>query len=249
MSELKQKQVIAGIDDATKCPCIGSLFVSGVTATPHMIRKWKSMGVKDSKLIARPKREKLAKIIMDTAVSYQIAEVTPGQMADTSLNLNDWEMLTALSIIDRLKGNMLKIYIDNWEVSKAHFFRRMEILIREGSQKLIIEKGFELDCLRLKNLRLIPKHRADELHVIVGAASILSKVSSDAQYDVYRRQYGDFGSGSPGDPKTRHFIWKHRHDPLPIIRITWRTYKDISRLKRIEDDRICGRAKNKSLEP
>lgn len=48
--------LIAGIDDATKCPCIGSIFLAGVVADEQTIEEWKKLGVKDSKLVA-PKKE------------------------------------------------------------------------------------------------------------------------------------------------------------------------------------------------
>jgi ribonuclease HII len=80
------------------------------------------------------------------------------------------------------------------------------------------------------------EHRADENHVVVGAASILSKVHSDRQYDEYRKIYGDFGSGSPGDPKTRLYVWTHRENPPPIVRRSWNTYKYLSTLEDIEQD-------------
>lgn len=85
-------------------------------------------------------------------------------------------------------------------------------------------------------MQLFPEHYADENHIIVGAASIIAKTSSDAQYRKYKRKYGDFGSGSPADPKTRLFVWQHRDNPLPIIRTSWNTFKTLSVLDSIEDD-------------
>lgn len=69
MVKSKKFEVSAGIDDATKCPCIGSIFVSGVVADKKTIAYWKKIGVKDSKLIAAKKRNKLATIIKKTVSS------------------------------------------------------------------------------------------------------------------------------------------------------------------------------------
>lgn len=49
------KEKIAGIDDATKCPCIGSIFVSGVVADKDTLQEWRKAGVKDSKLLSAKK--------------------------------------------------------------------------------------------------------------------------------------------------------------------------------------------------
>ena len=44
----------------------------------------------------------------------------------------------------------------------------------------------------------------------------------------------------PGDPKTRLFVWQHRHNPPPIIRKSWNTFAMLAPLERIEDDPIYG---------
>lgn len=51
-SNTNYTSLIAGVDDATKCPCIGSIFIAGVTANAETIAHWHKIGVKDSKLIA-----------------------------------------------------------------------------------------------------------------------------------------------------------------------------------------------------
>lgn len=238
---------IAGIDDTTKCPCIGSIIIAGVVASNSVIDIWKNLGVKDSKLIAAKKRQKLAKIIKETAQAFVLMELTPAMIDDKSLNLNDWEMLTVLTIVKKLqrKAAFKKVFIDNWEVSEKLFRQRAKALTGRLQKELISEKGFNLKRKDFKLMDLIPEHFADENHIIVGAASILAKVASDAQYRKYKRQYGDFGSGSPGDPKTRLFVWEHRNNPPPIIRTSWNTFKTLAVLDNIEDDEIYGRVKNK----
>ena len=226
-------QFIAGIDDATKCPCIGSIFVAGVTAEKNVISQWKKLGVKDSKLITPKKRVKLSHIIKKTSESFVVREITPEKIDDKSLNLNDWEMVTVLEIITFLQKNIKsqRIYIDNWEVNAQRFFERMDKFspcFKEDHEDLII----------------IPEHQADEKYTVVGAASILAKTASDQQYQNYKKKYGDFGSGSPSDPKTRSFVWKHRKNPPRIIRTSWHTYRYLSTLDKIEDD-IVSKLKKK----
>jgi ribonuclease HII len=239
------KKIITGIDDATKCPCIGSIFIAGVSADQNIIDEWQRIGVKDSKVITPKKRERLAKIIKQTALAFDIRQITPAQMTDLTFNLNDWEMLRCLQILNKLnkKNNINEVYIDNWEVSYEIFVSRFQSLNKRKNN--IKNKKIRLNFANLKRIKFIPEHRADQNYTIVGAASILAKTASDKQYRYYKKQYGDFGSGSPADPQTRRFVWQHRKKPLPIIRTTWLTYKNISQLKNINDDIIIAKNKTK----
>lgn len=243
--------LIAGIDDATKCPCIGSIFVAGVLADKKTIAKWKKLGIKDSKLIASKKRSKLEKIIKETALSYTIHQITPSMIDDKSFNLNEWEMLTVFKIVMDLQQNYTlgDVHVDNWEVTEKCFQERFFKLLEDDSLKKCYEKNIHLDKQQLFSTYFLPEHRADELYTIVGAASILAKTASDFQYQEFKKQYGDFGSGSPADPKTRFFVWQNRLDPLPIIRTSWNTFKTLVKLENIDEDPIYIRSmKKKSIE-
>lgn len=232
-------QMIAGIDDATKCPCIGSIFLAGAVADETTIHSWQEIGVKDSKLIARKKREELAGIIKATSRAYHVDQITPSMIDDKSFNLNEWEMLIVFRIIEALSiCEPQHIYIDNWETSQIGFNKRYQFLMSDAAQFRRAEKNIILQPSLLAQAPVIAEHRADENYTIVGAASILAKTASDEQYDHYKKEYGDFGSGSPADPKTRHFVWQHRHNPPPLIRTSWHTYKTLSLLSRIEDDHL-----------
>lgn len=227
------RKIVAGIDDATKCPCIGSIFMAGVAADAETVRQWMSSGVKDSKCVAPRKREKLAGMIKKTASSCVIREIPPAMIDDKGVfNLNDWEMFMTLKIIQQLKkkADIAQVFIDNWEVSRGRFFERLERFLDRKRMRVTVQ-----------DIEFIPEHHADEKYTIVGAASILAKTASDRQYRRYRKQYGNFGSGSPGDPTTRFFVWKHRKNPLPIIRVSWQTYKHLSKLESIEEDFIVSK--------
>lgn len=233
-------KILAGIDDATKCPCIGSIFVAGVTADEETIKEWKRLGVKDSKLIARKKRDKLAAVIKQTALAISIQQLTPAMIDDKRYNLNEWEMFTFFHIVNELyESTPQAIYVDNWETSEKKFRERYHALLNSTT----LPNQIFFDKNTLANVHVIPEHRADKTYTIVGAASILAKQSSDQQYESYKEIYGDFGSGSPGDPKTRLFVWQHRLNPPPIVRTSWNTYKTLAPLARIEDDYFYSRSR------
>lgn len=235
----------AGIDDATKCPVIGSIFVSGVVAKPQTIGRWKRLGVKDSKLITSKKRRRLAENIKGEALAFATAPITPSMIDDKIFNLNEWELIVSMQIVQ----NLLKDYpfehirLDNWEVSDFEFRRKFKILTTSKRfQKKLFKKSIELDFNRISQVRLMPEHKSDENYIVVGAASILSKTASEDEYEIIKSNYGDFGSGSPGDPRTRKFVHKYK-DILPpeVIRTSWKTFKHICKLDDIYDDFIVGK--------
>ncbi|MBD3234857.1 MAG: ribonuclease HII [candidate division Zixibacteria bacterium] len=231
-------ELFAGIDDATKCPCIGSIFIAGVVADERLLKLWKDKGVKDSKLLSRKKRDELDRLIRQSAPETTIRHIPPHEIDDKSLNLNSWEMVAFLKLLRNLyrKQPFAKAIVDNWEVSAELFFKRLELLTGKDMIPLLLEKGISIPKRLHRSIKIYPEHQADENHVVVGAASILARAASDRQYDRYRKTYGDFGSGSPGDPKTRMYVWNNRHNPTPIIRQSWNTFKTLSRLESIEDD-------------
>ncbi len=232
------KRLIAGIDDATKCPCIGSIFIAGVVADESLIALWHKSGIKDSKLLTRKKRDDLEPLIKKTAKAFSVRQIPPSEIDNKSFNLNSWEMVAFLKILKNLYRNHIfaEVIVDNWEVSRELFFQRLEKLT-DSSMIPLLQKNKLLIPKRLhRRFEIIPEHRADENHTIVGAASILARAASDRQYDRYRKLYGDFGSGSPADPKTRYYVWKHRKEPTPIIRQSWNTYKTLYLLDNFEDD-------------
>ncbi len=243
-------KLIAGIDDATKCPVIGSIFLVGVVADEKTIEHWKSIGVKDSKLVAFKKREKLAKIIKKTATHFVIEQITAPMIDDQSFNLNEWEMLVLFKIVKKMQKieNIEHYIVDNWETTKKGFDRRKKSLLKYALRKKLTSKKITLNRKNINSLNFVAEHKADENYTIVGAASILAKSASDAQYRKYRKIYGDFGSGNPGDPKTRLFVWNHRENPLPIIRKSWNTYKVLSKLTSIEEDYLYSRKIKKPTE-
>ncbi|MGE0009817.1 MAG: ribonuclease HII [Candidatus Babeliales bacterium] len=237
---LNPSTLITGIDDATKCPVIGSIMIAGVVADPATVALWHEKGVKDSKLIARKKRDELAKLIKETAIAFSVRKLKPHMIDNKALNLNAWEMLVVCKIVEDLQKQtsteLGSVIIDNWEVSEKLFFERFNHLLSKETRAQLDALKVSLKRRNLRKVHFIPEHRADENHTIVGAASILAKSASDLEYERLKKRYGNFGSGSPGDPKTRLYVWKHRHKPTPIIRTSWNTFKTLSIIDSIEQD-------------
>ena len=76
---------------------------------------------------------------------------------------------------------------------------------------------------------IICEHKADFNHVVVGAASILAKVTRDAEIEKIKQKIGiDFGSGYSSDPKTINFLKEHANDTKlkGIFRESWSTWQE-----------------------
>jgi len=206
-----------GIDDATRCPVIGSLFVAGVLADRKAINHFKKIGVKDSKLLTKSKRFKLFEEILKHS-NVAVTMITPEciskdvNLDGEILNLNDKEMIAYLSIVNRLNTDDVRIIVDNFEHSREGFVKRAEKYKKYNWNKWIIE------------------HDADKKYTIVGAASIVAKCYSDMEFDYLNEKY-NLGSGNPNDSKTIEFIKKHlNHKPkcqdgCQWIRWNWHTIK------------------------
>lgn len=235
---IKPIELIAGVDDATRCPVIGSIMVAGVLADPAILPAWQEAGVTDSKLVSRRRRDRLVKMIRSTAIATSVIEIPPILIDDKHHNLNMWEMVAVIRILQNLRRRapFRTAYIDNWEVNETNFYARLRQALGSDCVKSFRERDIRLQPRTIAALDLRPEHHADENHTIVGAASILAKYTSDRQYERFRKEYGDFGSGNPGDRKTRRFIWDRRHNPPPIVRTSWKTFQIVMEMKEFRED-------------
>ena len=77
-------------------------------------------------------------------------------------------------------------------------------------------------------MNLVLEHKADLNYPVVSAASILAKVTRDAEIEKLKKQIGiDFGSGYMSDPKTVEFL-KENYEKYPeIFRKSWFPYQEL----------------------
>ena len=198
-----------------KGPIIGPLVVAGLLLDERRISGLKQLGVKDSKLLTRKSRKRLFSEIISLSGKHMILEIQPQEIDSVVLRgrpmmrLNQLEARGAAKILDRLKPEIA--YVDAPDRSPERF--ACQIL------------------QRLKTpMRIVSEHHADRKYPIVSAASILAKVRRDEVVSELHKSYGDFGSGYPSDPRTTKFVreWILRNGcGLPIIRRTWKTFRNL----------------------
>ncbi|MBW3013270.1 ribonuclease HII [Candidatus Woesearchaeota archaeon] len=205
--------LIAGIDEAGRGPCIGPMVISGVSIDETKLSELSRLGVKDSKLLTAERREELAKEIRKLASDYKTILIEPEEidraLMHPSMNLNKLEAVKTAEIIAFL--NPAQVIIDCPQVNtKAYKFE-----IRNYLDSHI-------------NPAMLAENKADENYVIVGAASILAKVTRDEMIEKIKKELGvDFGSGYSSDPKTIIFLeenWENEQYGR-IFRKSWDSFK------------------------
>lgn len=199
-----------GIDEAGRGPVIGPLVMAGVFVEDDsgLI----AMGVKDSKLLSPLKREQLFDKIKE--LPHFIISISPqqvdGALTDPNLNLNKLELITAAKIINELPGKVAMLDAPGSNISA----------MIEYTQQFIN-----------RDIDLKAEHKADLNYPVVGAASILAKVTRDREIEKMKREIGiDFGSGYPSDPKTIKFL-KENYDKYDFFRKSWSSWKKVAEAK------------------
>lgn len=201
--------MICGVDEAGRGPVIGPMVIAGVNIEKD--DKLRKIGVKDSKKLTPPQREKMAEQIKDVADCY-IEIITANEIDELRKNmtLNVIEINGYIKVIQNLKPN--KAFVDAVDVYEERF----------GNDIL---KHLDFD------VEIISKHKADTIFPVVSAASIIAKTRRDEEIEKISRKIGmDIGSGYPRDPYTVNFLKKYVYENgklPPHTRSSWKTSKNV----------------------
>ena len=217
--------MICGADEAGRGPCFGPLVVAGILVEndAELVR----IGVADSKQLTPRRREQLAPMIQKIASNYEIIVLPAADIDDLrkTMTLNELEVFVYSKIIEKLKPDVC--YVDAVDVKEERFGRDI------------------LSHLSYKP-QMISEHKADVNYPIVGAASILAKVTRDEHVRMIAKELEPklnlpLGSGYPADPVTKKFLstWVSRFGSLPPhVRTSWETCQKLiknQKTKRLDD--------------
>jgi len=208
--------LICGIDEAGRGPLIGPMVMCAVKIRKEDEQKLVALGVKDSKLLTAKTREFLYDKIIEIAKGYEIAIVEPHEIdaavfSQTS-NLNWLEATTSAKLLNVLKPDSAILDCPSPNIKAYHDFVNK-----------LLEKKLDMTCA----------HHADRDFVVVGAASIIAKVTRDAEVEKIRKKIGkDFGSGYLTDPKMKGFAEKYWDKYPEIFRHSWAPYMKLAGLKK-----------------
>jgi ribonuclease HII len=217
--------MICGIDESGRGPCFGPLVVAGVLVEndAELVR----IGVTDSKQLTPKRREQLTPMIEKIASQYELIVMPASDIDDLrrTMTLNELEVFVYSTIIEKLRPDVC--YVDAVDVKQERFGR--DIL---GHLSYVP--------------RIISEHKADVKYPIVGAASILAKVTRDRLIKKIAEELEPqlnlpLGSGYPSDPVTKKFLktWVLQFRSLPPhVRVSWETCQQLiknQKTKRLDD--------------
>ncbi|MCH8328984.1 MAG: ribonuclease HII, partial [Nanoarchaeota archaeon] len=204
--------LICGIDEAGRGPIIGPLVMCGLLVKEEDEKELVKLEVKDSKLLTKAKREFLFDKIKDISYKAEIIVVYPDEIDyavnnHDGLNLNKLEARKSAEIINLLKPD--------------------KAIIDAPSNNIGSYKEYLMGYVKNKKIKLILEHKADLNYPVVSAASILAKVTRDAEIEKIKKKIKiDFGSGYMADPKTVDFLEKYYEKHSELFRKSWMPYRD-----------------------
>src|SRR3989338_2611050 len=150
--------MILGIDEAGRGPIIGPLVMCGVLIDKSHQRSLKKMGVKDSKLLNRIKREELYPQIIASCLTHFTIIVPPSEIDNAVdgnvINLNWLEAEKTAEIINVLEP--LEVYVDCPSRNTKAYSERLASMLKSKP-------------------KLTAEHKADARYPCVSAASVIAK--------------------------------------------------------------------------
>jgi ribonuclease HII len=227
-----------GIDEAGRGPVLGPLVVAGLTALEQV--DLIEMGVRDSKLLTREKRERIFEIL--TKEHYHGILTVPATSIDKArdeMTMNELEVACFASIITSMHRGEPVIHPllpDGVKFILEGPFVEFDRVLMDAAD--VNEERFGDDVLeethRLENIGgigFLSKHKADLEFPVVGAASILAKVHRDLEIESLSNEIGkDIGSGYPSDPNTISFLKEYieENGDIPhFARRSWETSRKL----------------------
>ncbi|MEK6959313.1 MAG: ribonuclease HII [archaeon] len=206
--------IIAGIDEAGRGPCFGPMTMTIAAIEKEDEPKLKTLGVRDSKELTPKKREALFPQVKETLLEHHTVVIGPIEINDMMVrySLNEIEEIKIAELIAKLKCKVDTVYIDSPETNCKKF--------EEKVRKFMEKKD--------SHVKLVAENKADSKYLIVGAASILAKVTRDSEIEKIKEKFGNIGSGYPSDPSTVAYLEKYvtEHKKLPpFSRIFWANCK------------------------
>ncbi len=206
--------ITIGIDEAGRGPLIGPMIIAGIGFDEEVAKKFKLMGVKDSKMLSIKRIYLLEREIIKTSNNFKVIKISAEQIDNRfadGKNLNYLELDNMAEIANSLEGQTVIVDSPSRNTTKVR-----EYLMKKINKKEVIAENY-----------------ADKNHVEVSAASIIAKANREREVEKIKKELGyDFGSGYPSDPKTMQFIkiitenGRITQEPYKkFIRKTWSTVK------------------------
>ncbi len=221
--------IICGGDEAGRGAFVGPLVVAVVSVKKSLMHKLPELGVRDSKMLPKRRREELYGSIMDIAEDVRFSAISASEINEamkSHVSINTIEAKHFAMLLDEMEG-VSAFYIDSPDVVAEKFGVRINALSYSPTfiPGIKVRKKTES-----KPIKIIAEHKADSKYPVVSAASIIAKIHRDHEIDRLSRLLNiNLGSGYPSDPKTIEAIKvNHRNAELgQYVRKYWKTAANI----------------------
>ncbi len=204
--------LICGIDESRRGPVLGPMVMCGAFIEESEMPKLLALKPKDSKLLTAEQREDLFPKLKKVLKHYKLFVISPSEIdhavkGGDGLNLNKLEAVKQADILNE--------------------FNPDKAIIDCPSNNIKSYKQQLLTLLKNKKVELVLEHNA-ERYPLVAAASIIAKVTGDAEIEKIKKKIGaDFGSGYMSDPKTVEFLKNNFEKYHELFRKSWTPYQDL----------------------
>ena len=172
--------------------------------------------------------------IADEVRSYSISSEEIDQAITSNVSLNQLEALNFARLIDSLKTEPNKVFLDSPDVISERFGMRVSLFSsRNMHVKGIKKKGQKNEGIvpaDSKRISVIAEHKADSVYPVVSSASIIAKVIRDREIERITDHLGiEIGSGYPSDAQTIDAIKDNLANEkfAKFIRQRWKTMQII----------------------
>lgn len=209
--------IIAGIDEAGRGCVLGPMVLAICLVDEKKEAFFKEIGVKDSKLLSRSKREELFTVIKENSAYYKIV-VVPAQELNVLMNaysLNEIEAQKVVELLKDLKVIPQRLILDSPDTVAERYTLRIRNILKKT------------EVANIESLEIVSEHKADYKYISVACASILAKVTRDNLMD---QLVGFPLSGYSSDPKTIEYLKKYflKNKSFPeFTRMKWKTVDNI----------------------
>ncbi len=212
---------ICGVEEAGRGPVIGPMVMAVCWVQEKDEKILAASGATDSKQLSPKQREQVLENLQGLKkkgiIGFERIILSPQEIdaavEDEVDNLNHLELRTSAQLINKaLKQQAIaKALIDCPTKNTEKYATGITQLLKKGA-----------------SVEVVAEHKADENYVVVGAASIVAKVTRDAEIAAIKKRLGqDIGSGYPADPATQAFLRENFTEKKykDIFRKSWGTYK------------------------
>uniref|UniRef100_A0A7S1XJS4 Ribonuclease n=1 Tax=Erythrolobus australicus TaxID=1077150 RepID=A0A7S1XJS4_9RHOD len=225
-----RERVVLGIDEAGRGPVLGPMVYAAAACPVSRRAELVELGFNDSKLLTPQVRDKLFTALHESGFlapyveSISAEELSAQMLSREHVSLNQISHRAAISLVKRALADGLEI--EHLYVDTVGDPARYERILQDALA------GLPVQCITVST-------KADAKYPIVGAASVVAKVTRDRalqSWDFQEQRRGapalsrDFGSGYPADPVCKAWL-RTFIDPIfgftSLVRFSWATARTL----------------------